>query len=161
MSTRGSIATLLSAAGFAAALSAPVQAANVTLCFDQAVANVALVSMLDGIENAIVIMDADGKELVKADNYFGNGAGTYWTSKLPQTYSLPSGCSTFYFMTKTTEPQGNAPWLCNSPVVSPGNPTNVVGSVGGGTSVVSGAVIIPATPSSGKSDPSAACPRGW
>lgn len=160
MATRFNPTLAVSAAGLAIALGGTAQAANVTLCFDQAVSNVALVSMLDGVENAIVVMDANGKELVKADNYFGNGAGSYWTSKLPQTYSLPSGCSTFYFMTKTTGPQGNAPWLCNTPVVSPGNPTTIVGSVGSGTNVVSGAVIIPATPSSGKSD-SAACPRGW
>lgn len=154
----------LSAIGLAAGLTVGAtgvaQAANVTVCFEKAMNEVALVSGLTGVESGVVINDASGNALVKANNYFNNGAGSYWTSGLPQTITLPAGCSTFYFMMKTKPLDGKAGWICNAPVASPGELTVIYGSVGK-TSTPSALAIVPGTPNDGKTDLTAACPRGW
>ena len=135
------------------------QAGNVNLCFAANVSNVTLSSVVTGMENAIVITDSNNNPVVKADNYYNNGAGTYWTSALPQTTTLNAGCYNFYFMTKPTTPQGSVNWLCDQPAVFPGNGfTTVSGALG---NVTAGFVIIPVVPTSGTGNPSAACPQGW
>lgn len=135
------------------------QAANVNVCFGADVSNVALNSLVSGIENAIVVFDSTNTAVIKADNYFGNGAGTYWTSTLPQTASFKAGCYTFYFMTKSTLPAGTSNWLCNAPSVSPGsNFTVISGSLG---NITTGFVLAQAAPTGGKNDSAAACPQGW
>lgn len=135
------------------------EAANVQLCFSASVSNVTLSSVVTGMENAIVITDKNNNPIVKADNYFGNGAGSYWTSTLPQTTTLNAGCYNFYFMTKPTTPSGTSNWLCDQPAVFPGNGfTTVSGTLG---NVTAGFVLVPVAPASGSNNAEAACPQGW
>ncbi len=135
------------------------QAANVTACFGADVSNVALNSLVSGMENAIVVLDANSSPVIKANNYYNNGAGTYWTSALPQTVTLKTGCYTFYFMTKPTSPLGSANWICNIPVASPMDEYTVIsGRLG---NVNTAFVLAPAQPNGGRTDGTAACPRGY
>ncbi|WP_207458761.1 hypothetical protein [Azospirillum sp. SYSU D00513] len=154
-------ALILSAVAGAAmsVMSTGAQAANVTLCFANAVPNVALGSSVEGVENAIVITDTNGNPLFKADNYYGNGAGGYWASTLPTTVTLPAGCSVFYFMTKSAPPNASNSWMCNNPNAALGtNVTTVTGSL---AALQTGYVIIPATPNAAPTGSDAACPPGY
>lgn len=135
-------------------LSAGVAQANgITLCFTGAVNNVALLGQLNGVENGVVIRDVSGKVQFAANNYYGasDKPSTFWTQGLPTSITLPGGCSTFYFMNKTTSPNGQTPWACNAPAASAGAIDNtgvqvhvVSGNMSGG--MTSGAVLIPGAP---------------
>ena len=155
----GKTALSAAAAGMVLWAAGGAQAANLTVCLGAEVPNVTLSSVVTGMENAIVITDANNNPVIKADNYFGNGAGAYWTSGLPQTTTLQAGCYTFYFMTKPTTPAPSVNWLCDQPGVYPADGfTMVSGALG---NVTAGFVIIPAVPTNITNNASAACPQGW
>lgn len=142
------------------------KADGLKVCFGDSVNNVALLSFIGGVENAIVIVpEGSGNQSIKANTYYGEAVvGSYWTSKLPGTVTLPSGCSVVYFMTKTTSPAGATPWACNTPVIGQGSTdakgvVNHVVSGSVGASVTSGALVIPGAPNSAPTTVTG-CPSG-
>lgn len=58
-----------------------------------------------------------GKVVVLANNHYGNGAGSEWTSKIPEVVTLKGGkCYNVAMMSKTTQPNGDLAWTCNTTV---------------------------------------------
>ena len=158
---------LLSAVfGCAIIASGAAKADGITLCFANQVSNVALLPQINFVESAVVITNASGSPVLKADSNYGDAiVGSYWTSKLtPQNITLSAGCSTIYFMLKNTAPSTSTQWMCAAPSVSNG-PTNAAGvafstatgSIGGG--VASAAMLIPAIPNAAPATVSG-CPSG-
>jgi hypothetical protein len=160
---------LFSVAFAAVAMTASVgaKADGITLCFASAVSNVSLIPEIDFVESAVVINNASGTPILKADSQYGKNTtvGSYWTSAYPANITLPSGCSTIYFMVKNTPPSTATQWMCAQPTVGNG-PTNaagtafatVVGSIGGGA--LSGVMQIPAIPNAAPTTVSG-CPQGY
>lgn len=164
---------LLAAAAFggvfftAFAASAQGAPAGLTLCFDSQVSNVAIVPQIDFVESAVVVTDASGNAIVKADSLYGKDStvGKYWTSAYPANITLPAGCSTISFMVKNTPPSTGTQWMCAAPVVSTG-PTNAAGTASSvvngviGGSLLSGAALIPAMPNKAPTT-TTTCPQGY
>ncbi len=159
----------ISAALAAVAMTASVgaKADGITLCFASSVSNVSIIPQIDFVESAVVINNASGSPILKADSFYGKNTtvGSYWTSAYPANITLPAGCSTIYFMVKNTPPSTGTQWMCAQPGVSAG-PTNaagtafatVVGAIGGGA--LSGVMQIPAIPNAAPATVSG-CPQGY
>lgn len=151
----------------AAAASAQSASAGVTLCFASQVSGVAIVPQLDFVESAVVVTDANGSPIVKADNFYGKNSvvGSYWTSAYPANITLPAGCSTVYFMVKNTPPSTATQWMCAPPTVASG-PVNAAGTafsvVNGvvGGAALSATMVIPAIPNVAPTI-TTTCPRGY
>jgi hypothetical protein len=160
---------LFSAAFAAVAMTASVgaKADGITLCFASAVNNVSIIPTIGFVESAVVINNASGTPILKADSQYGSSStvGSYWTSAYPANITLPTGCSTIYFMVKNTPPSTGTQWMCAQPAIGNG-PTNaagtafatVVGSIGGGAQ--SGVMQIPAIPNAAPATVSG-CPQGY
>lgn len=156
--TRFNVISTAFCALLVAAIAAPNAAharAGVTACLSAKTDDITIVDQVIGAENGVVII---GNEAGKAkpndtpvfagDNYFGHGAGAYWKSALPATLSLPQGCYTFFFMTKTAVP-GGTQWLCNHVNIGNGGigangakTTTLSGQLGAGAT--SGFILVPA-----------------
>lgn len=154
-------------AAIAMTVSAGAKADGVTLCFSSSVSNVSIIPQIDFVESAVVINNASGTPILKADSMYGKNTtvGSYWTSAYPANITLPAGCSTVYFMVKNTPPSTGTQWMCAQPTVANG-PTNaagtafatVTGSIGGGA--LSGVMQIPAIPNAAPASVSG-CPQGY
>jgi hypothetical protein len=161
---------LISAVFAAVAMTAAAGAAKadgITLCFASAVSNVALVPQIDFVESAVVINNAAGAPILKADSQYGKNTtvGSYWTSAYPANITLPAGCSTIYFMVKNTPPSTGTQWMCakaaaaNGPTNAAGVAFSVVNGVIGGQSI-SATALIPAVPNVAPA-PVSGCPQGY
>lgn len=65
-------------------------------------------------EVADVNSTSGGPIVVRANNYYKNGAGSEWTSGIPGSVSLPGGkCYNVAMMSKFTQP-GGASWTCDA-----------------------------------------------
>lgn len=120
LSTIFSIAALLSA-GVANAQQKPIAlsalpAQNFAFCLNNEATVV--VSNTVATEVGVVITNignnqnsSSGTVVVAANNFYGNGAGSEWTSGMGQ-FSLAGGtCYNVAMMNKTTSP-GSTPWTC-------------------------------------------------
>ena len=152
---------LFSVIGFGMlAMANAAHADSTTVCVPNAGTSAYVNNLVQGMEVGIVITDSNDKPYVKANNFYGNGAGTYWTSKLPDKVTLQAGCSNIYIMSKTTPPDTTVQWTCDGLSAMSSAMQSVVIGIVPQTTIETGTVTVTGQTSSTKINTGAACPSG-